>query len=146
MRASFIILLSLILQPCALFASQSIATIGGWKVIKDTDSMTDKTSCLASFSKHRNVIMTSDDLVISMSNTGGMRALKYRFDKEEATGFMPTTGNGRNFWLFAIDRILIAERLQVQIQPVVGNTIVSFDIDLRRARDIHQILVSDRCK
>lgn len=146
MRASFIILLSLILQPCALLAGESIAKIGGWNITKTTDSMTDKTSCAASFTKHPNVYMTAEKILISMHGKGGIEASQYRFDKEPASELaLPFNGVGRQFWAFDIDRALEAERLQVQIKPIIGS-IVTFDIDLRRARDIHQLLVSDRCK
>lgn len=145
MKKFLIIILALV--ACSVDAGQTIAKVRGWHVGKVTDSMSDKTSCIAIADKYPNVALTTERLVINMRGKGGIESANHRFDKDEATSYVQTGRRSESdvWWSADMDRILEAQRLQVRIYPVIG-PVVTFDLDLHAAKEINKILTSDRCK
>lgn len=139
------------LLACTAWAADTkpkiIAKIEGWTVLRSTDPMSDVTKCTAFLNKDQTVTLTAERIEIFMKGRGGFNSAQFRFDKEQATGFWPRMeSDSPDLWWFSdMDRVLGAFRMLVRIEPVVG-FIKEFDIDLRPAKVIHEILTSERCK
>jgi hypothetical protein len=139
---------------CCLFVAASsqakpelVAKLRDWSVVKVTDSMTDKSTCVAIYRDTSNIALHAERLSITMKGRGGVSAYQYRYDKQSATDFAPrmSTDSRDMWWTGDMDRLLSSARLQVRIKPLIGN-IADFDIDLSNAKAVHAVLVGEKCR
>ncbi len=124
-----------------------VAKVRDWSVVKISDSMTDKTTCVAMYRATSEVALHPQRLAIYMKGRGGVSMYQYRYDKLPATDFVPRLASDSRdlWWTGDMERVLSSARLQVRIKPIIGN-IVDFDIDLSNVKAAHAILVGDKCQ
>ena len=143
----FLIAIAVLFACAAHGESQLVAKVSGWTIYKSTDGMTDETSCTALYDKHDNIGMLKDRIVLTMQGRGGISAYQYRFGKEPASPLtLQLANDGVNHWLSGdMDRVLGSSTLNLRIVTILG-PVVSYEVDLRPAKAIHKILMSDKCK
>lgn len=127
-------------------AGSTIGKIGPWKIFKNKDSMSDTVRCSAVYLRDAKVMMVSDMLTVSMRDSGGLKSYQFRFDSELPSMMsepLPSETDGI-WWTGDMDRVKAAKRFRIRVVTYLG-TIVDVDVDLTRAKEVHQRLLSPQC-
>lgn len=138
----------ILLSPDTAYADEVLAQVGGWKVERSLDAMTDAPSCVAHTDGFR-VQMTTDSLAVSYRGIGGVKGSTLRLDNDEPWDMRLPSDAERNISSIVLDgsewsKIKQADRVRIRTLTVLS-TLVDDDIDLSNKDEILEILNGPKC-
>jgi len=121
----------------ALDSDTEVFKSGNWRVLRSTDSMTDKAVCTGVYKDRYGIQLSETALYIRVS--GGIESIKLRFDSAEPQSLKPAREIEKKIRSIVIEgsdfaQLKNSSRLRVQIGTLVSG-VVDEDIDLNGFND-----------
>jgi hypothetical protein len=127
------------------------APIGAWRVMGETDPMTDRKECTAYYGAGRAIQLTKTSFAISYRNRGMLRGYTIRFGDDPPLATALPTRTEERIGVLIIDsgeprweQLVTARRVRVQALTVLSS-IVNDDVDLTRLSEVLARLSGPGC-
>lgn len=126
-----------------------IATAGDWAIFRQTDSMTDAPSCLATFKGRDDIQLDHGSLAFGLAGKGGVSSYWIRWDDTPASGPVLASNIEQKIGAVILKddsfaQVRSSQRVRIRVLTILGS-LVDFDVSLLSAPDALTILSGPNC-
>jgi hypothetical protein len=126
-----------------------IATAGDWAIFRQTDSMTDAPTCLATYRGRDDIQLDHGSLAFGLAGKGGVSSYWIRWDDAPASGPVLASNIEQKIGAVILKndsfaQVRSSQRVRIRVLTIFGS-LVDFEVNLSSAPEALTILSGPNC-